>query len=126
MGRLNIRDRVAPLQAFFEEIHRSIALLPLFASQVYVDGSKISSTVVMSLTCGTPMIADDALLAAYPFIPKEATYYRPAGESEVDAMVRVLNMPQQDWFATRAKLLQAREKLRARNAVQLRKLFKLP
>lgn len=90
-----------------------------------MDGTKISSTVLMSLTCGTPMIADDQLLAAYPFIPKAATFYRNASEPELDAMARVLSMSESAWAATRSQLRQAREQLRARNAQELLRLFTL-
>jgi hypothetical protein len=49
----------------------------------------MSSTVVSSLTTGVPVVADEAVLGAYTFLPREAVLEMRKGEDEVDAMIRV-------------------------------------
>ncbi len=53
----------------------AVAVLPAFASNVYYT-SKASSTVATAITCGTPLLADDELLAAYSYLPKDAVFLK--------------------------------------------------
>lgn len=53
----------------------AVAVLPAFASNVYYT-SKASSSVATAITCGTPLLADEELLAAYSYLPQEAAFLK--------------------------------------------------
>lgn len=76
------------------QIHHTNALLLVLGSASYTT-SKMSSTLVSSLITGTPVVADEGLLAAYSadFLPREAAFVMREGEDEVDAMLRVGRFP---------------------------------
>lgn len=71
-----------------EQVHHAHALLLILGSPAYLT-SKMSSTVVSSLTAGVPIIADEAVLKAYSFLNHDEVFLMRPGEDEVDAMMRV-------------------------------------
>lgn len=66
----------------------ALAVLPAFASPVYLT-HKASSSVAAAIICGTPLLADEALLRAYSYLPERAVFMMVAGEHEASAMARV-------------------------------------
>ena len=54
-------------------VQQALAVLPAFASSVYYT-AKASSSIAAALICGTPLLADDQLLAAYSYMPRNATF----------------------------------------------------
>ena len=66
----------------------AVAVLPAFASPAYLT-HKASSSVAAAIISGTPLLADEALLRAYSYLPKHAVFEQVAGEPEASAMARV-------------------------------------
>ncbi|PNH06345.1 hypothetical protein TSOC_007335, partial [Tetrabaena socialis] len=60
----------APYDVFYGHIACSVALLPLFANESYLT-SKFSSTVLASLSTGTPMLVEPRFLSAYSFLDEQ-------------------------------------------------------
>jgi len=52
-------------------VHDALAVLPAFASNVYYT-TKASSSVAAAIICGTPLLADHELLAAYSYLSEDA------------------------------------------------------
>ena len=59
-------------QAYYRRVRRALAVLPAFASDVYLK-QKSSSSVAAAIVCGTPLIANPRLLASYPYLSKVST-----------------------------------------------------
>ncbi|KAG1677812.1 hypothetical protein FOA52_008576 [Chlamydomonas sp. UWO 241] len=120
--RLNLPDvltphvtvhRRLPFGAFYNVICHNLALVPSLANAKYFT-HKFSSTVITSLSTGTPMITNDRMLDAYTFLEKDAMFYQAAGEPEIDAMLRISASPDASILATRKALKQLRYKLNDR------------
>lgn len=118
-ARLNIPEDLMPhakimkrlqFRSFWDVIHHSFALIPALASDKYYNG-KFSSTIVTSLTAGTPVIADDRFLAAYRMFTNASVYYQAPGEQEVDVMLRVMRTPALQVRAVRHALVEVRRQL---------------
>ncbi|KAF4450321.1 hypothetical protein F53441_6604 [Fusarium austroafricanum] len=75
---------------FYTLLSKSFALLPAFASETYFD-RKASSTIPASLIAGAPIVASEELLAAYSYMPREATWVARPGEGEMDTIERVID-----------------------------------
>lgn len=94
---------------FYTLLSQAFSILPAFASNEYYD-RKASSTVPASLIAGSPLVANDELLRAYTYYPREAAWVAEEGESEMDVIKRVVN--QKDEFMRKRELIkEAREKL---------------
>ena len=61
------------------------AVLPAFALAVYYT-DKASSSVAAALICGTPLLADEQLLAAYSYVPANATFPKACFQVCVDVL----------------------------------------
>lgn len=59
------------MQEYYAAIESAIALLLAFASKAYYT-LKASSSVAASIICGTPLLADSELLAAYTYVSPDA------------------------------------------------------
>ena len=66
----------------------AVAVLPAFASPTYLT-HKASSSVAAAIIAGTPLLADEALLHAYSYLPQHAVLEQVTGKSEASAMARV-------------------------------------
>ena len=66
-------------------IQRALAILPAFASPAYLT-HKASSSVAASIICGTPLLADAALLNSYSYLAPAAVFQAAEGEREASAM----------------------------------------
>ena len=64
------------------------AVLPAFASPVYLT-RKASSSVAAAIICGTPLLADPALLQAYSYLPPNAVFETTADERLAVAVSRI-------------------------------------
>ncbi|PNW77999.1 hypothetical protein CHLRE_10g460250v5 [Chlamydomonas reinhardtii] len=102
----------APYPVFYRHLSCSLALLPLFAEDSYYT-TKFSSTVLASLTTGTPILADERLLAAYSFLQpaEEHVWLQAPGEGLVAAMQRVAAEPAAAAQRRRAGLAALRARL---------------
>jgi hypothetical protein len=75
---------------FYSLMSRQFAVLPAFATDHYLD-RKASSSVPASIIAGVPLVASDALLNAYTYLPREAVWLAVEGESDMDVVLRVLS-----------------------------------
>ncbi|KAK9837010.1 hypothetical protein WJX81_006780 [Elliptochloris bilobata] len=73
---------------YYSVIRGALAVLPAFASPIYLT-HKASSSVAAAIISGTPLLADEALLRAYSYLPRHAVFEAVAGEHEASAMARV-------------------------------------
>ena len=74
-------------QEYYIAIQGALAVLPAFASPVYLT-RKASSSVAAAIICGTPLLADPALLQAYSYLPS-----RPVFETTTDERLAVAVSP---------------------------------
>ena len=74
---------------FYAIISESFALLPAFASDQYYDRIA-SSAIPAALIAGTPIVANERLLKAYTYMPREAVWLAQEGESELEVIERVM------------------------------------
>lgn len=125
-NRLNLPPDLQPLvtlhrrlhfKAFYEVIHHNYALIPALAGQFYYQG-KFSSTIITSLSTGTPMVVSAQFLAAYTMFTEASAYLQRGNEGEVDAMIRVMRLPAADLLAVRAALRGVQARLNERAAAQ--------
>ncbi|KAG2433322.1 hypothetical protein HXX76_008388 [Chlamydomonas incerta] len=102
----------APYPLFYRHLACSLALLPLFAEDSYYS-TKFSSTVLASLTTGTPILADERLLRAYSFLQpaEQHVWLQAPGEGLVAAMQRLAAEPAQAAQQRRAGLVALRTRL---------------
>ncbi|KAG2449388.1 hypothetical protein HYH02_005538 [Chlamydomonas schloesseri] len=107
----------APYALFYRHIACSTGLLPLFADDSYLS-TKFSSTVLASLTTGTPILADERMLRAYSFLQpaQQHVWLRAPGEGLVAAMQRLAAEPPAEAEARRAGLAALRARLNRRAA----------
>jgi hypothetical protein len=108
---------------FYTQIQTSLALLPAVAGSGYLDGTRITSTVITSLITGVPMLADSAFMRAYRFLPAACFYEQREGESEAAAMLRVARMGVDEHALRRANLVRARDGLQLYSARVMRQLM---
>ncbi|KAF2096569.1 hypothetical protein NA57DRAFT_42906 [Rhizodiscina lignyota] len=80
---------------FYGIISRTFALLPGFANAEYLD-RKASSTVPASLIAGTPLVATQAILDAYTYLPPEAVWLQEENEEDFDVIGKILAMKPED------------------------------
>lgn len=66
---------------FYALISRSFSVLPGFASDDYYD-RKASSTIPAALIAGAPVVANQRLLEAYSYLPREATWLADSPEED--------------------------------------------
>ena len=75
-------------QEYYRAIQGALAVLPAFASPVYLT-RKASSSVAAAVICGTPLLADAALLRAYSYLPPRAVFETAADERLAVAVSRI-------------------------------------
>ena len=75
-------------QEYYRAMEGALAVLPAFASPAYLT-HKASSSVAAAIICGTPLLADEALLRAYSYLPAHAVFETAAGEHDESAMAHV-------------------------------------
>ncbi len=75
-------------QEYYRAIQGALAVLPAFASPVYLT-RKASSSVAAAVICGTPLLADAALLQAYSYLPPRAVFETTADERLAVAVSRI-------------------------------------
>ena len=75
-------------QEYYRAIQGALAVLPAFASPVYLT-RKASSSVAAAIICGTPLLADPALLQAYSYLPARAVFETAADERLAVAVSRI-------------------------------------
>ncbi|EFJ50229.1 hypothetical protein VOLCADRAFT_104053 [Volvox carteri f. nagariensis] len=95
---------------FWQKIYSSYALVPAFGSNQYFK-TRISSTVLASLTTCVPMIVTQKMLDVYSFFKEEHVFLQRPGEREVDVMMRILSMEDDVIFNRRRALCQLRQEL---------------
>ncbi|KAG2488894.1 hypothetical protein HYH03_012524 [Edaphochlamys debaryana] len=118
-----IRPRVRylsmlPYPAYWQEIHQSWALIPAFGSPTYLT-TRLTSTVLASLTTGTPLVATRQFLKVYSFLGEEHVFVQEDGEDEMDTMIRVMTMGDEELFKRRRALAALRVQLGSRAAAVL-------
>ncbi|KAG2499815.1 hypothetical protein HYH03_002108 [Edaphochlamys debaryana] len=116
--RVTLRSGL-PYPEFWLTIHTSWALVPAFGTDQYLT-SRISSTMLASLTACVPIIASRAILDVYTFLGEEHVFLQGEGEAEVDVMVRVLALDEAAVLAKRAAVCRLREEMGRRAAAVVR------
>ena len=76
---------------YYAVLSNTFAMLPAFADKSYLD-RKASSSVPASLLGGTPLVATKDLLSAYSYLPTNAVYLQEDGETELNAVGRILKL----------------------------------
>ena len=77
---------------YYPLISHTVALLPAFATDYYLD-RKASSSVPTSLMAGTPLVADQRILDAYRYLPKEVVWFQNANQTDMQVVESVIQMP---------------------------------
>ncbi|KAG2482312.1 hypothetical protein HYH03_018754 [Edaphochlamys debaryana] len=95
---------------FWAAIQKSWALVPAFGTGQYLT-TRISSTLLATLTTCVPIIANRELQAVYSFLKEEHVFLQGEAEEEVDVMARVMAMDEAAIFAKRAAVCRLREDL---------------
>ncbi|CAO1624855.1 unnamed protein product [Parajaminaea phylloscopi] len=90
-GRITLGESL-PYPHFYEALRHVGALLPSFSKRAYLE-TKASSTVAASIISGAPMVADQALLDTYSYLPRECVWFREEGETELEAALRGIEGP---------------------------------
>lgn len=114
-----------PFREYYETIHHSYALIPLFGSDKYYT-MKFSSTILASLITGTPIIADQRLLNAYRFFSNTTVYYQPTGAEAVESMLKLLSSSAHHLATVRRNLLQLRTILNSHATLVMHQFLQAP
>lgn len=94
---------------YYDRINRCRALVPAFRGDKYFR-HKFSSTIVTSIITGTPVISTPKLLAAYSFLPANATFVPPPSDNELTALPQLAKKQAQRHIeGARMNLEQTRE-----------------
>ncbi|GJC88665.1 hypothetical protein ColLi_11503 [Colletotrichum liriopes] len=72
---------------FYRTLSGAFTIIPAFADDGYLD-RKASSTVPAALIAGAPIVANEQLLKAYTYLPREAVWLSEPGEDEMDTIKR--------------------------------------
>ncbi|KXZ47352.1 hypothetical protein GPECTOR_36g75 [Gonium pectorale] len=105
--------------AFWHKIYNSYALVPAFGNSQYLT-TRLSSTVLASLTTCVPIIATREFLDAHSFLSEDHVFLQLPGEEEADAMLRVLGLDDATIFGKRRALCALRQRLGQQAAAVLR------
>ena len=76
---------------YYPLLSRTVALLPAFATDDYLD-SKASSSIPTSLMAGTPLVADKYILDAYAYLPKEVVWFKEENQTDMQVVESVIQM----------------------------------
>lgn len=87
---LNINREIS-FQHQYEILSRSYILLPAFASDAHSDylHELASAAIPASLIAGVPIVASDEIIQAYAYLPRDITWTRYGGETEMKVAERV-------------------------------------
>ncbi|KAI5456143.1 hypothetical protein BGZ63DRAFT_435505 [Mariannaea sp. PMI_226] len=75
---------------FYNLMSRAFSILPAFGSETYYY-CKASSSIPAALIAGVPLVANEKLLAAYSYFPREAAWVAEGDERELAVVQRVIN-----------------------------------
>ena len=106
--------RRLPFQSFYDIIARTLALVPSLANPRYFT-HKFSSTIITSLSTGTPVIASKRLLDAYSFLNKDSVFSQEGEEEEIDVMLKIVRLGEEQVTKVREGLKQVVEELNKRS-----------
>ncbi|KAI5456657.1 hypothetical protein BGZ63DRAFT_323453, partial [Mariannaea sp. PMI_226] len=102
---------------FYKLLSHAFAILPAFASDGYYD-RKASSSVPAALIAGSPLVANEKLLAAYSYYPREAAWVAKEDEKELDVVERVIN-EHEEYLKKRSAVRAACRQLAAENRINV-------
>jgi len=77
---------------YYALLSRTVALLPAFATDDYLY-RKASSSIPASLMGGTPLVANQYILDAYTYLPKEVVWFRAENQTDMEVVRSVIQMP---------------------------------
>jgi hypothetical protein len=117
-GLINCHANLS-FSAYYDQLSASVALVPTLASAEYLDGTRITSTLVSSLITGVPVLATDEFMSVYTELPPACYYRQDGGESVAAAMLRVAGMSAEEHDGVRRCLRAARELLQGHNRLVL-------
>jgi len=107
-------DQGLDYSTYYTILARSISLLPSFATEEYLD-RRASSSIPAALIAGTPLIATEELIKAYSYLPHESVWLQYIGESEMDAVERVVVWSDEEHALKKSKVRKACARLVQRN-----------
>jgi hypothetical protein len=110
--------RRLPFQGFYDIIARTLALVPSLANQRYFT-NKFSSTIITSLSTGTPVIASKRLLEAYSFLSKDSVFSQGDDEEEIDVMLKIVRTTEDEVLKVREGLKSTVQDLNKRSLEKL-------
>ena len=91
------------------------ALIPAFSKDDYLETIS-SSSVPASLIGGLPLVATRAMLESYSYLRQEDVYVQEDGETELDAIKRVVQMSDEERRAKTKTVHAMRDRMVKRNA----------
>ena len=91
------------------------ALLPAFSKDAYLE-TRSSSSVPASLIGGIPLVATRAMLKSYSYLREEDVYVQEGGETELDAIRRVVQMSDEERRAKTKTVYAIRDRMIKSNA----------
>ena len=107
--RLFVAPQPLPANIYYNLVHQSVGIIPLFARDTYYNGTQ-SSTISTSFLTRTPLLASQRLLKSHPHIAKESVWLTKDKETDLRAIVRIVaSYSSSDAF--RRELLKKRQTL---------------
>ena len=91
------------------------ALIPAFSKDDYLETIS-SSSIPASLIGGIPLVATRAMLKSYSYLREEDVYVQEEGETELDAIKRVVHMSDEERMAKIKTVHAVRDKMVKSNA----------
>ncbi|KAI5456489.1 hypothetical protein BGZ63DRAFT_367160 [Mariannaea sp. PMI_226] len=104
---------------FYTLISHAFSVLPAFSTDTYYD-RKASSSIPAALIAGAPLVANEKLLAAYSYYPREAAWVGKDDERELNVVERVIN-ERDEYLKKKAAAKAACTQLIEENRVNVRK-----
>jgi hypothetical protein len=112
-------DGEMSFQRQYEILSRSYILLPAFASGASSSDylSKLASwSIPAALIAGVPFAGDEELLQAYSYAPRDAAWFRYAGENEMKVAERVVLWSEEEHLKKKQTVREKTKGLIERNA----------
>ncbi|KAK9318156.1 hypothetical protein V1524DRAFT_420680 [Lipomyces starkeyi] len=107
-----VRDLTFP--EYFEHLGKSVAMIPAFASEAYIE-NQASSTVATALIVGTPLLVNSTIAKAYSHIPEDAMWLQKEGQTEMESFGDISFLPVHLWAEKKARVAEVRDKMIAEN-----------
>ena len=100
---------------YYAYLEAKSALLPAFSKDEYLETIS-SSSIPASVIAGIPLVATRAMLKSYSYLREEDVYIQEDGETELDAIKRVVQMSNEERMAKTKTVHAVRDAMVKNNA----------